>query len=67
MEPVLADDEAVAAFARDGVACVRQVLCAREVAAAAAAIDVVLARRSPLAQVASGTGYPGAFIEDFCR
>ena len=67
MKPVLADDEAVAAFARDGVACVRQVLSAREVAAAAAAIDVVLARRGPLAQVASGTGDPGAFVEDFCR
>jgi len=67
MEPVLADDEAVAAFARDGVACVRQVLSAQEVAAAATAIDVALARRSPLAQVASGTDDPGAFVEDFCR
>src|ERR1700740_2824621 len=67
MEPVLADGEAVAAFARDGVACVRQVLSAREVAAAAAAIDVVLAQRGPLAPVASGTGDPGAFVEDFCR
>lgn len=65
MGPVLADDEAVAAFAGDGVACVRQVLSAREVAAAA--IDVVLARRSPLAQVASGTYDPDAFVEDFCR
>ena len=67
MEPVLADDEAIAAFARDGVACVRQVLSPQEVAVAAAAIDTVLARRSPLAQVASGTGDPGAFVEDFCR
>ena len=67
MEPVLADDEAIAAFARDGVACVRQVLSPQEVAVAAAAIDIVLARRSPLAQVASGTGDPGAFVEDFCR
>ena len=66
MEPVVAD-EAVAAFARDGVACVRQVLSAQEVAAAAAAVDVVLARPGPLAQVASGTGDPGAFAEDFCR
>ena len=67
MEPVLADDEAIAAFARDGVACVRQVLSPQEVAVAAAAIDIVLARRSQLAQVASGTGDPGAFVEDFCR
>src|SRR6516225_4525144 len=67
MEPVLADDETVAAFAHDGVACVRQVLNTQEVAAAAAAIDAVLARPGPLAQVASGADDPGAFTEDFCR
>ena len=66
MEPVLAD-EAVAAFARDGVVCVRQVLSAQEVAVAAAAVDAVLAGPGPLAQVASGAGDPGAFVEDFCR
>ncbi len=67
MELVQADDEAVAAFARDGVACVRQVLSAKEVAEAAAAIDAVLAGPGPLAQVASGADDPGAFVEDFCR
>jgi ectoine hydroxylase-related dioxygenase (phytanoyl-CoA dioxygenase family) len=67
MEPVPADEEAVAAFAKDGVVCVRQVLSAAEVAAAAAAIDAVLARPGPLAQVASGADDPGAFTEDFCR
>src|SRR5580692_2559861 len=67
MEPVFADEEAVAAFARDGVVCVRQVLSGRQVAAAAAAIDIVLARRGPLAQVASGSDDPGSFAEDFCR
>jgi ectoine hydroxylase-related dioxygenase (phytanoyl-CoA dioxygenase family) len=67
MEPVLADAEAVAAFAQDGVVCVRQVLSTQEVAAAAAAIDAVLASPGPLAQVASGAGDPGAFTEDFCR
>ena len=67
MEPVLADEEAVAAFARDGVVCVRQVLSTAEVAAAAAAIDAVLAKPGPLAQVASGADDPGAFTEDFCR
>jgi ectoine hydroxylase-related dioxygenase (phytanoyl-CoA dioxygenase family) len=67
MEPVLADEEAVAAFARDGVVCVRQVLSTQEVAAAAAAIDAVLASPGPLAQVASGADDPGAFTEDFCR
>src|ERR1700684_4259353 len=67
MEPVLADEETVAAFARDGVACLRSVLDAREVAAAADAIDAVLARPGPLAQVASRVDDPGAFSEDFCR
>ena len=67
MEPVRHDDEAVAAFARDGVACLRSVLDPAEVAAAAAAIDAVLARPGALAQVASAPGDPGAFTEDFCR
>jgi ectoine hydroxylase-related dioxygenase (phytanoyl-CoA dioxygenase family) len=67
MEPVLADEGSVAAFARDGVVCVRQVLSAREVAVAVDAIDAVLARPGPLAQVASGADDPGVFVEDFCR
>jgi ectoine hydroxylase-related dioxygenase (phytanoyl-CoA dioxygenase family) len=70
MEPVLADladEDAVAAFARDGVVLVRGVLDAAEVAIAAAAIEAVLARPGPLAQVASGADDPGAFVEDFCR
>jgi len=66
MEQVVST-EAVAAFARDGVVCVRQVLRAEEVAAAAAAIDAVLASPGPLAQVASGADDPGVFVEDFCR
>ena len=67
MERVLAGEEAVAAIARDGVVCGRQVLSTREVAAVAAATDAVLASPGPLAQVASGAGDPGAFTEDFCR
>src|SRR5690349_6167844 len=67
MEPVRPDDEAVAAFGRDGVACLRSVLDPAEVAIAAAAIDAVLARPGPLAQVAGAPGDPGAFTEDFCR
>ena len=66
MEPVLGED-AAAAFARDGVACVRSVLDPAQVALAAGAIDEVLARPGPLAQVASAPGDPGAFTEDFCR
>ena len=61
------DDEVAAAFARDGVACLRSVLDPGEVAAAAAAIEAVLARPGPLAQVASSADDPGAFTEDFCR
>ena len=64
---MLADDGVAAAFARDGVVCLRGVLDAGEVAAAAGAIDAVLARPGPLAQVASGADDPGAFTEDFCR
>jgi ectoine hydroxylase-related dioxygenase (phytanoyl-CoA dioxygenase family) len=67
METVLAGQESVAAFGRDGVVCVRQVLDRGEVAVAAAAIDAVLARPGPLAQVASEPGDPGGFTEDFCR
>ncbi|MGH3187960.1 MAG: phytanoyl-CoA dioxygenase family protein [Streptosporangiaceae bacterium] len=67
MSSALVDDAAVAAFARDGVVCLRQVLDAGEVAAAAEAIEAVLARPGPLAQAASGADDPGAFTEDFCR
>src|SRR5258708_23525333 len=67
MGSVLADDGVAAAFARDGVVCLRGVLDAGEVAAAAGAIDPVLARPGPLAQVASGAGGPRAFTGDFCR
>src|SRR5690242_16436126 len=49
-------DEAAAAFARDGVACVRSVLDPGEVAEAAAAIDEVLARRCQLAVVGGLSG-----------
>ena len=64
---MLTDDDVVAAFARDGVACLRSVLDAGEVATAADAIDAVLATPGPLAQAASGPDDPGAFVEDFCR
>jgi ectoine hydroxylase-related dioxygenase (phytanoyl-CoA dioxygenase family) len=60
-------DDVVAAFARDGVVCLRSVLDAGQVAAAADAIEEVLAAPGPLAQVASGADDPGAFVEDFCR
>jgi hypothetical protein len=67
MEPMATDEAVVAAFERDGVVCIRQVLGPAEVVAAADVIDAVLARPGPLAQVASAAGDPGVFVEDFCR
>src|SRR5207247_3248706 len=67
MNPVPVDDGLAAAYARDGVVCVRSVLDAGQVAAAARGIGAVLASPGPLAQVASGDNDPGAFTEDFCR
>jgi hypothetical protein len=46
--------ELAAEFAQDGVVCVRSALDPAEVAVAERAIDAVLARPGPLAQVASG-------------
>ena len=67
MNPVPVDDGLAAAYARDGVVCVRSVLDAGQVATAARGIGVVLASPGPLTQVASGADDPGAFTEDFCR
>ena len=67
MELVPADEEAVAAFAADGVACVRQVLDAQEVAEAAAAIDAVLSGAQSAGPGCQRRDDPGAFVEDFCR
>lgn len=51
-------EETAAAFARDGVACVRSVLDPGEVAVAAAGIDAVLASPPPLAHLAA-VRWPG--------
>jgi ectoine hydroxylase-related dioxygenase (phytanoyl-CoA dioxygenase family) len=67
MEPMPGAAELAEAFARDGVVCVRSALDPGQVAAAAEAIDAVLASPGPLALVASGEGDPGRFTEDFCR
>jgi len=67
MDPLPVDDALTAAYARDGVVCVRSALDAEEVAAAARAIEAVLASPGPLTQVASSADDPGAFTEDFCR
>jgi ectoine hydroxylase-related dioxygenase (phytanoyl-CoA dioxygenase family) len=67
MDPLPVDEALAAAYARDGVVCVRSVLGPGEVATAARAIGAVLASPGPLTQVASGADDPGAFTEDFCR
>jgi ectoine hydroxylase-related dioxygenase (phytanoyl-CoA dioxygenase family) len=59
--------ETVAAFARDGVACIRGLLDPDQVTAAARAVEAVLAAPGPLALVASDGDDPGSFTEDFCR
>jgi ectoine hydroxylase-related dioxygenase (phytanoyl-CoA dioxygenase family) len=61
------DIQTAAAFARDGVACVRGVLTPDELTSAARAIEAVLADPGPAAQVASNPDDPGSFTEDFCR
>jgi len=67
MELIPGMGELAAAFARDGVVCVRSALDPGEVAEAARGIEAVLASPGPLAQVASAAGDPGRFTEDFCR
>jgi ectoine hydroxylase-related dioxygenase (phytanoyl-CoA dioxygenase family) len=63
----LPDAKLAAAFAADGVVCVRGALDPGEVAAAVRGIDAVLATPGPLTQVPSGADDPGAFTEDFRR
>ena len=59
--------EAVAAFRRDGVVCLRGLLGADEVDTLRRGIDANLAHPSPRAKVASRPDDPGHFIEDFCN
>ena len=54
-------------FARDGALCLRQVLTPTEVTRLREGIDANLAAPSPRAIVASPSGDPGLFIEDFCN
>jgi ectoine hydroxylase-related dioxygenase (phytanoyl-CoA dioxygenase family) len=54
-------------FRRDGAVCVRQLLSADEVALLRDGIDANLGKPSPRAKVASRSGDPGFFIEDFCN
>ena len=57
----------IAAFARDGVVCLRGLLTPAEVQRLARGIDANLATPSTRAIVASRADDPGFFIEDFCN
>jgi len=61
------DPDLAGAYARDGVVCVRGVLDPEQIEQAVQGIRRVLDEPSSLAQVASASGDPGRFTEDFCR
>ncbi len=63
----MVDDAAIEAFARDGVVVVRGILSPSEIELLAAGVDWALAHPSERAIVASSTGDPGRFVEDFIR
>ena len=63
----IVDDDAVAAFARDGAACLKGLFTEDEIALLRRGIDENLAHPGPRAKVASRPDDPGRFIEDFCR
>jgi len=60
-------DDTIAAFKRDGVVCIRQLLRPDELALLAEGIEANLAAPSPRAKVASRPDDPGRFFEDFCN
>jgi len=59
--------DTIAAFQRDGVVCIRQLLKPDELALLAEGIEANLAAPSPRAKVASRPDDPGRFFEDFCN
>jgi ectoine hydroxylase-related dioxygenase (phytanoyl-CoA dioxygenase family) len=59
--------EDVADYARDGVVLIRSVLDPDEIEQARQGIAAVMDDPGPLAKIASGSGDPGLFFEDFCR
>jgi len=60
-------DDTIAAYQRDGVVCIRQLLLPDELALLAEGIEANLAAPSPRAKVASRPDDPGRFFEDFCN
>jgi len=59
--------DTIAAYQRDGVVCIRQLLLPDELALLAEGIEANLAAPSPRAKVASRPDDPGRFFEDFCN
>lgn len=64
---VLATQDLIDAWQRDGAVCLRGVLNAGELATLARGVDANLAAPSPRAIVASRPEDPGRFVEDFCN
>lgn len=62
----LLDPSVVDTYRREGVAVLRGVVSAAEIALLRAGIDAVVASPSPRAKVASPGDDPGLFLEDFC-
>lgn len=63
----MVSDDAVSAFARDGVVVVRGLMTPGEIELATAGIGKVLADQSSSAVVTGESGEPGMTIEDSCR
>jgi len=59
--------DTIAAYQRDGVVCIRQLLLPDELALLAEGIEANLAAPSARAKVASRPDDPGRFFEDFCN
>ena len=57
----------IEAFQRDGAVCLRGVLNADAVSLLRDGIDANLRAPSPRAKIASSSGDPGLFVEDFCN
>ena len=54
-------------FQRNGSVCIRKLLASDQLTALEAGIEHNLANLSPRAKVASDSGDPGRFVEDFCN
>lgn len=60
-------DQHITDFQRDGAVCLRGILGSGMIALLRAGIDANLRAPSPRAKIASSSGDPGLFVEDFCN